>query len=91
MASRGRPKLDRNQALKEYVNKLQEVYPTLKYYTRKEIEELEAVHGYHNQLGKKLFTSSSSAECYGKITRLSHGQYIIPVTWLNGKAPWNNE
>lgn len=80
-----RTKVNREQALKDFVTVLQKKYPNKKMYTRVEVKE--AAQG--NPVGLATFRSTSANGGYGSLTRMTRGNYVIPADWLTGKAPWD--
>lgn len=80
-----RLKIDRLQSLKEFVNTLRETYPTDSVFNRRQVEFV----GLDNKIGMMAFTSESMG--YGKMTRIGRGDYIVPIDWVRGNAPWDVE
>jgi hypothetical protein len=76
-----RVKVSRELALKAFVTSLMETFDT-KTFTRANVEEI----GKTNGIGQTLFASQGQG--YGKMTRIGQGQYVIPDSWMSGKAPW---
>lgn len=79
-----RVKVSRELALKGFVTSLMETFggSDAKVFTRVNVE----VIGKSNGVGFTMFASQNQG--YGKMTRLGQGQYTIPDSWVNGKAPW---
>lgn len=79
-----RVKVSRELALKGFVTSLMETFGAKdnKVFTRSNVETI----GNSNGVGFTMFASQNSG--YGKMTRLGQGQYTIPDSWSNGKAPW---
>ena len=76
-----RVKIDRMEALKNFVTELQVKYPNAKSYDRATVEEI----GKNNPAGFTAFASAANG--YGKMTRMGHGMYVIPANWETN-APW---
>jgi hypothetical protein len=79
---RGRPRLDRMNKLKEFVESLRTTFPETDLFSR---EQLQVV-GDSNMIGMTMFTSDKAG--LGLETRVGRGKYAIPSKWLNGSAPW---
>lgn len=77
-----RKKINRELALKAFVQTLSEKFGEKTVFTRKQVEEA----GNGNVLGRILF--GSKKEGYGNLTGRGWGLYAIPEEWLKGKAPW---
>lgn len=77
-----RTKIDRMEALKNFVETLKGKYPSAKSYDRATVEGV----GETNPVGFTAFASNANG--YGKMTRLSRGMYVIPASWETGSAPW---
>jgi hypothetical protein len=74
-----------NQALKQVVDNLLEMYPDTKMYTRAEVN---AAAG-ENIKGLMAFCATAKYGGHASVTKLSRGSYIIPKAWLTGEAPWD--
>jgi hypothetical protein len=77
-----RTKIDRMEALKNFVETLKAKYPNAKSYDRATVDEVRE----SNPTGFLAFACGTTG--YGKMTRLSRGMYVIPASWENGSAPW---
>lgn len=75
--------IDKNEKLKQVVLNLQELYPDIRMYTREHV--MTASNG--NPWGLTMFANKNLG--LGKLTRLSHGSYVIPPGWTTGNAPWD--
>ena len=76
-------KINRTEALKNFVEALQEKYPDTVSYDRAMLEDIAST----NPHGLTMFASEKQGN--GKLTRLSRGSYVIPKAWTNGEAPWD--
>ena len=76
-------KINRTEALKNFVEALQEKYPDTVSYDRAMLEDIAST----NPHGLTMFASEKQGN--GRLTRLSRGSYIVPKAWLTGEAPWD--